>query len=222
MLSIYVFPEFMLSIYVFTAFMLSIYVFLNLCYQFMFSMNLCYQFVFTEFMLSICFHWIYAINLCFPWIYAINIQSLLKGPGRFGDRIPVRERFFHTCPDRPWGPPSLLYNGYHVFPGGKEWPGHNADPSPLPVPWPWKSRAIPVLPLWAIQPVQSLSACTRVHFTYLLKGRKISVKISLHLLVLTFAFSAIVRSSFWVSPAETLSILRAFLFAKLLANKCYD
>ena len=24
-----------------------------------------------------------------------------------------------TCPDRPWSPPSLLYNGYRVFPGGK-------------------------------------------------------------------------------------------------------
>jgi hypothetical protein len=23
-----------------------------------------------------------------------------------------------TCPDRPWGPPSVLYNGYRVFPGG--------------------------------------------------------------------------------------------------------
>ena len=29
-----------------------------------------------------------------------------------------------------------------------------------------KSRAIPLLPLWAVQPVQSLSACTRVHFTF--------------------------------------------------------
>jgi len=26
---------------------------------------------------------------------------------------------FCTGPDRPWGPPSLLYNGYRVFPGGK-------------------------------------------------------------------------------------------------------
>jgi hypothetical protein len=26
---------------------------------------------------------------------------------------------FRTGPDRPWGPPSLLYNGYRVFPGGK-------------------------------------------------------------------------------------------------------
>jgi hypothetical protein len=30
------------------------------------------------------------------------------------------------------------------------------------------SRAIPLLPLWAVRPVQSLSACTRVHFTFLL------------------------------------------------------
>ena len=32
---------------------------------------------------------------------------------------------FHT-----WGPPSLLYNGYRVFLGGKERPGRDADPSP--------------------------------------------------------------------------------------------
>ena len=37
---------------------------------------------------------------------------------------------FRTCPDQPRGPPSLLYNGYRVFPGGKEWPGRDADPSP--------------------------------------------------------------------------------------------
>jgi len=32
--------------------------------------------------------------------------------------------------------------------------------------WSWKSRAIPLLPLWTVRPVQSLSACTRVHFTF--------------------------------------------------------
>jgi hypothetical protein len=37
---------------------------------------------------------------------------------------------FRTSPDRPWGPPSLLYNGYRVFPGGKVLPGRDADPSP--------------------------------------------------------------------------------------------
>jgi hypothetical protein len=26
---------------------------------------------------------------------------------------------FSTCPDRPWGLPSLLYNRYRVIPGGK-------------------------------------------------------------------------------------------------------
>jgi len=40
----------------------------------------------------------------------------LDGPGiksRRGGEI------FRTRPDRPWGPPSLLYNGYRVFPRGK-------------------------------------------------------------------------------------------------------
>ena len=32
--------------------------------------------------------------------------------------------------------------------------------------WSWKSRAIPLLPLWAVRPVQSLSACTRMHITF--------------------------------------------------------
>jgi len=36
---------------------------------------------------------------------------------------------FRTCPDRPWGPLSILYNGYRVFPGSKERLGRDADPS---------------------------------------------------------------------------------------------
>jgi hypothetical protein len=39
--------------------------------------------------------------------------------GRSGDRIPVGAGFFRTYPDRLRGPPSLLYNGYRVFPGVK-------------------------------------------------------------------------------------------------------
>ena len=39
-------------------------------------------------------------------------------------------KIYRTCPDRPWDPLSLLYNGYRVFPGGKERPGRDADPSP--------------------------------------------------------------------------------------------
>jgi len=43
--------------------------------------------------------------------------------------MPVGGDIFRTCPDQPWGPPSLLYNGYRVFPGGKERPERDADPS---------------------------------------------------------------------------------------------
>ena len=82
---------------------------------------------------------------------------------------PGRGEIFRTFPDRPWGPRSLLYNGYRVFPGGKERPGRDADPSPpssavVMI----KGRAIPLLPLWAVRPVQSLSACTRVTFAFTL------------------------------------------------------
>jgi hypothetical protein len=45
------------------------------------------------------------------------------------DRIPVGTRF-PAFPNRPWGPPNLLYNGNRVFPGGKVWPGRAADHSP--------------------------------------------------------------------------------------------
>jgi len=37
---------------------------------------------------------------------------------------PQLGRYFRTCPDRPWGPPSHLYNGYRVISAGKvagEW-----------------------------------------------------------------------------------------------------
>jgi len=50
----------------------------------------------------------------------VGIESRLGGGGKI----------FRTCPDRPWGPASLLYNGYRVFLRGKERPGRDADPSP--------------------------------------------------------------------------------------------
>jgi hypothetical protein len=55
----------------------------------------------------------------------------------------------HACPDRPWGPPNLLYNGHPVFPGSKVRPGRAADHSPLLVRRAWKNRAIPLPILWA-------------------------------------------------------------------------
>ena len=64
------------------------------------------------------------------WAGQLSRYSDWLRAGRSGDRIPVGGEIFRTCPDRPWGPPSLLYNGYRVFPGGKERPGRDADPSP--------------------------------------------------------------------------------------------
>ena len=79
--------------------------------------------------------------------------------------IPAWARF-SARPDRSWGPPILLYNEYRVFPGRKERPGCDADPSPLLVPWSRKNRTVPLFPLWAVRPVQSLSACIRAHFNF--------------------------------------------------------
>ena len=59
---------------------------------------------------------------------SVGIATGLRA-GRSGVRIPVGARF-SACPDRPWGPPSLPYNGYRVFPGGKVRPGRAADHSP--------------------------------------------------------------------------------------------
>ena len=57
-----------------------------------------------------------------------SVQRLTTG-WTVRDRIPVGTRF-SAHPDRPWGPPSLLYNGYRVFPGCKVRPGRAADHSP--------------------------------------------------------------------------------------------
>jgi len=50
--------------------------------------------------------------------------------GQSGGSNPGGGEIFRTRPDRPWGPPSLLYNGYRVFPGGKERPGRGVDHPP--------------------------------------------------------------------------------------------
>jgi hypothetical protein len=54
----------------------------------------------------------------------------LEGPGiksRWGE-------IFRTYPDRLRGPPSLLYNGYRLFPGGKGGRGVMLTTHPLLVP----------------------------------------------------------------------------------------
>ena len=92
---------------------------------------------------------------------SVYLLATVRGSDSGGSEI------FRTCPDPPWGPTRLLYNEYRVFPEGKDRPGLDADPSSLLVPCSRKSIAIPLLSLWAVRPVQSLSACTRVPFTFI-------------------------------------------------------
>jgi len=90
----------------------------------------------------------------------------LDGPGiesRWGARLsaPVQTG--------PGAHPASCTMGTGSFPGVKSGRGVTLTPHSLLVPWSWKSRAIPLLPLWALRPVQSLRACTRVYFTFTLK-----------------------------------------------------
>jgi len=62
--------------------------------------------------------------------------------------------------------PASCTMGTGSFLGIKSGRGVTLTPQPLLVPWWGKSRAILLLPLWVVGPVQSLSACKRVHFTY--------------------------------------------------------
>ena len=58
---------------------------------------------------------------------SIAIDYGLDGPG-----IESRwDEIFRTCPDQSWGPPSLLYNGYRVFPGLKSGRAVTLTPHPF-------------------------------------------------------------------------------------------
>jgi len=60
-----------------------------------------------------------------------SVVSIATGYGLDGPAIESRweARFSAPVQTWPWGPPRLLYNEYRIFPGGKERPGRDADPS---------------------------------------------------------------------------------------------
>jgi len=89
----------------------------------------------------------------------------LDGPG---SNLGGGARFAEHVQTGPGAHPASSTMGTGSFSGGKERLGRDADPSPLPVLWSRKSRAISLLTLWAVRPVQSLSVYTRVHFNFLL------------------------------------------------------
>jgi len=77
-------------------------------------------------------------------------------------------KIFHTRPDRLSGPPSLLYNWYRVFSGGKAAGAWYWPLTPHLVPKLKESKAITLLPLWAFV------TCSRADF-YLKLLHKISI-----------------------------------------------
>ena len=77
-------------------------------------------------------------------------------------------RFSTPVQTGPGAHPVSCKMGTGSFPGIKSGRGVTLTPHPLLVPWSRKNSTIPQLTPWAVRPVQSLIACTRVHFTFTL------------------------------------------------------
>jgi len=73
------------------------------------------------------------------------------------------------------------------FPEVRSGRGVTLTPHPLLVQWSRKNRAIPLLPLWAVRPVQSLSACTRVHFTFFTPYIQYTIILNVHISLLVLS-----------------------------------
>ena len=58
------------------------------------------------------------LNVLYSYFSTFRSMCDSLHAGRSADRIPVGGKIFRTSPERPWGPPSLLHNGYRIFPGG--------------------------------------------------------------------------------------------------------
>ena len=104
-----------------------------------------YSCMYLFFIYHIYFLCVLFIYLSIYFLYVIFILSFTYSFGGPGNSVGIATAYglddpgiesrlwgdiFRTCPDRSLGPPSLLYKGYRVFPGGKLRPGRDADPSP--------------------------------------------------------------------------------------------
>jgi len=66
----------------------------------------------------------------------------------------------------PGAHPASCTMGTRSFPEVKSGQGVTLTSHPILGPWSRNISVIPLLPVWAIHPVQSISACTRVDFTF--------------------------------------------------------
>ena len=100
-----------------------------------------------------------------------SIASIAIGYGLDGPGIESRwgggARFSAPVQTGPGAHPASCTMGTGSFQGVKSGRGVTLTPHPLRVPSSRKGRDIPLLPLRSVRPVQSLSACTGVTFTFL-------------------------------------------------------
>jgi hypothetical protein len=120
---------------------------------------------------------------------AQSVEGMATGLDGLGIESRWEARFSAPVQTCPGAHPASCTMGTGSFPGVKSGRGVTLTPHPLLVASSWKGRAIPLLPLWAVRLVQSLSACTRVHFTV----RPVQ------------SFSACTRVHFTVRPVQSLS-----------------
>jgi hypothetical protein len=101
------------------------------------------------------------------WCGPGSVVGIATGYGLDGSGIEFRwGRDFPHLSRRPWAHPASCKISTGFFPGVKSGRGVTLTPHPLLVPWSWKSKAIHLLSLCGVRPVQSLSACTTVNFTF--------------------------------------------------------
>ena len=98
-----------------------------------------------------------------------SVVGIAAGYGLDGPGIESRWRRDFSAPVQtgPGAHTAACTMGTGSFPVVKSDWSVKLTPHPLLMPWSWKGRAIPLLPLWVVRPAQSLSACTRVTFTFL-------------------------------------------------------
>jgi len=92
------------------------------------------------------------------------LQRMLRA-GRSGDRIPVGARFSAPLPTGRRAHPASCTMGTGSFPGVKSSRGVTLTPHHLLVPWSRKSRAIPLLSLWAVRPHVQASVPVQYRYT---------------------------------------------------------
>ena len=95
-----------------------------------------------------------------------SVVGIVTGYGMDGTGFESRwgARFSAHVQTGPGAHPASCTMVTGSFLGVKSGRGVTLTPYPQLEQWSRKGTAIPLLLLWAVRPVQSLSACTRVHF----------------------------------------------------------